>query len=148
MRRDEIDGALSLVADRARRYLADLDEVPLHGDAFEEAAWQFGGPLPEEGAGAVATLERLSGPGLPASVASAGPRNFHFVTGGVTPAALGADWIASTIDQTAFAWISSPLAAQLERLSVDWLKDLFGLPESWGGVLTTGATAANFVALA
>jgi glutamate/tyrosine decarboxylase-like PLP-dependent enzyme len=148
MRRDEIDGALSLVADRARRYLAELDEVPLHGDAFEEAAWQFGGPLPEEGAGAVATLERLSGPGLDAAVASAGPRNFHFVTGGVTPAALGADWLASALDQNSFAWIESPLGAQLERVALAWLRELFGLPAAWGGVLTTGATMANFVALA
>jgi glutamate/tyrosine decarboxylase-like PLP-dependent enzyme len=33
-------------------------------------------------------------------------------------------------------------------VAVSWLKDLFELPATWGGVLTTGATMANFTALA
>ncbi len=73
---------------------------------------------------------------------------FHFVTGGVTPAALAADWLTSAIDQNAFSWVNSPLASRLEQLAISWLKDLFGLPATWGGVLTTGATMANFSALA
>jgi glutamate/tyrosine decarboxylase-like PLP-dependent enzyme len=145
--RAELDAALALVAERARDFLAGLDETPLHGEDYEQAAWDFDAPFPEEGAGAVATLERLTGPGLDAAVASAGPRNFHFVTGGVTPAALAADWLAPVLDQNSFAWIESPLGAQLERTSLAWLRDLFGLPAEWGGVLTSGATMANFVAL-
>ena len=148
MNREEIDGVLTLVGDGARAYLAKLDEAPLHGERFEDAAWSFDGPLPEEGIGAAATLRRLLDEGLEGTVASAGPRSFHFVTGGVTPAALGADWLASALDQNSFAWIESPLGAQLERTSLAWLRDLFGLPTEWGGVLTTGATMANFVALA
>jgi glutamate/tyrosine decarboxylase-like PLP-dependent enzyme len=146
--RSEIEPALALVAERARAYLEGLDDAPLHGPDVEEAAWRLDAPLPEEGDGSLAVLERLLGEGLEASVASAGPRNFHFVTGGVTPAALGADWVASTLDQNSFAWIESPLGAQLERTSIAWLLDLFELPSEWGGVLTTGATMANFTALA
>jgi glutamate/tyrosine decarboxylase-like PLP-dependent enzyme len=37
---------------------------------------------------------------------------------------------------------------QLEQVSVGWLKELFGLPAAWSGVLTTGATTANFTGLA
>ena len=147
MRREELDPALTLVVERMRAYLAELDDLPLHGERYEETAWSFDGPLPEDGAGAEATLRRLTGEGLEAAVASSGPRSFHFVTGGVTPAALGADWLASALDQNSFAWIESPLGAQLERTSLAWLRDLFGLPADWGGVLTTGATMANFVAL-
>ncbi len=33
-------------------------------------------------------------------------------------------------------------------MAVDWLRQLFELPDAFGGVLTTGATMANFVALA
>ena len=148
MERSEIEPTLALVAERARAYLEGLDDAPLHGPEVEEAAWRLDAPLPEEGDGSLAVLERLLGEGLEASVASAGPRNFHFVTGGVTPAALGADWVASTLDQNSFAWIESPLGAQLERTSIAWLLDLFELPSEWGGVLTTGATMANFTALA
>jgi glutamate/tyrosine decarboxylase-like PLP-dependent enzyme len=79
---------------------------------------------------------------------SSGPRFFHFVTGGTTPAALAADWLTSLLDQNAFSAVSSPLGAQLEDVSVRWLLDLFHLPEDWSGVLTSGATMANFVGLA
>jgi glutamate/tyrosine decarboxylase-like PLP-dependent enzyme len=33
-------------------------------------------------------------------------------------------------------------------VTIRWLKELFRLPESWAGVITTGATMANFTALA
>lgn len=148
MDRAELEPALALVAERARAYLAGLDDAPLHARNVEEAAWSFDGSLPEQGSGAEATLARLLDEGLDGTIASAGPRNFHFVTGGVTPAALGADWLASLLDQNSFAWIESPLGAQLERVALRWLRELFNLPAEWGGVLTTGATMANFVSLA
>ena len=81
-----------------------------------------------------------------AATRSSGPRFFHFVMGGGTPAALGADWLTSAYDQVAFAWASSPFAARLEQVAIDWLRQLFELPAEFGGVLTTGATMANFVA--
>jgi glutamate/tyrosine decarboxylase-like PLP-dependent enzyme len=144
----ELDDVLSLVAAEACRYLEGLEERPLLTAGSDAAARSLGGPLPEEGEGALVALRDLLEKGIEASVASSGPRMFHFVTGGVTPAALGADWLASTLDQSGFAWVGSPLSAELERVSIAWLADLFGLPEGWGGVLTTGATMANFVALA
>lgn len=97
--------------------------------------------------GSLAAIRELAAT-HPAALRSSGPRFFHWVVGGGTPAALAADWLASTYDQNAFAWESSPLGSRLEELAVDWLKDLFGLPRAWGGVLTTGATMANFTALA
>jgi glutamate/tyrosine decarboxylase-like PLP-dependent enzyme len=68
--------------------------------------------------------------------------------GGGTPAALGADWLTSAFDQVAFGWASSPMAARLEQVAVDWLRQLFDLPAEFGGGLTSGATMGNFVALA
>jgi glutamate/tyrosine decarboxylase-like PLP-dependent enzyme len=73
---------------------------------------------------------------------------FHFVTGGVTPAALAGDWLTSLLDQNAFSWVGTPLGSRLEAVTVRWLKELFRLPAAWAGVLTTGATMANFTALA
>src|SRR4029453_35518 len=68
--------------------------------------------------------------------------------GGTTPAWLAADWVTSALDQVAYSWASSPLASSLEKLSVEWLRQLFELPEEFGGVLVTGATMANFTGLA
>jgi glutamate/tyrosine decarboxylase-like PLP-dependent enzyme len=144
----ETEKVLSLVAQEANRYLMQLDHAPVRTRDSDDVAMSFSeGSLPEEGEGAFEALQELIHDGIDAAHNSAGPRFFHFVTGGATPAALGADWLTSVLDQNAAMWISSPLAARLEAVSIAWLQDLFGLPEDWGGVLTDGATSANFTGL-
>ena len=143
----ELDAVVSFVADEARKYLDAVGDRPVRDPDAEEVAAGFGGPLPEDGVGAVAALQELL-EGSAGLVHSTGPRFFHFVNGGTTPAALGADWLAATWDQNPGAWVSGPLASHLESVALGWLKELFGLPPGWGGILTTGATMANFTALA
>jgi glutamate/tyrosine decarboxylase-like PLP-dependent enzyme len=144
----ETEAALRLVAEEAGKYLAELDDSPARLPGADQAASRFDGSLPEEGSGAVEALLELIENGVPAAVRSSGPRMFHFVTGGVTPAALGGDWLASALDQNAFSWVGTPLGSRLEAVAIRWLKELFHLSASWAGVLTTGATMANFTALA
>ena len=146
--RGELDEALAYAVREASRYLAELDESSVFSPAAAEGVERLAGRLPDEGDGALAALTELVEHGIGAATRSSGPRFFHFVTGGVTPAAQGADWLASTLDQNAFSAVSSPLAVRLEGVAISWLLDLFELPSSWGGVLTTGATTANFTALA
>jgi glutamate/tyrosine decarboxylase-like PLP-dependent enzyme len=145
---NEIPEVLKLVANEAEAFLERLDDRAVRTEYAEKVLDAFGGPLPEEGDGALEAVRLLAQEGGKAAIGSAGPRFFHFVIGGVTPAALGADWVTSALDQNAGAWASSPMATKLEVVALDWLKDLFGLPSGWGGVLTTGATMANFVGLA
>ena len=141
--RDEEVPALEYALDAARQYLRELDEAPVLPARGE----RFGGPLPEDGDGAVAALAELVA-GSDTATRSSGPRFFHFVTGGTTPAALGADWLTALFDQNAFSATSSPFGTQLEGVAIGWLLELFDLPPDWGGVLTSGATTANFVGLA
>jgi len=90
-------------------------------------------------------LADATGPGL---VASAGPRYFGFVVGGGVPAALGADWLASAWDQNAGLYVLSPGAAVAEEVAASWLVDLLDLPAGTSVGFVTGATMANFTALA
>lgn len=144
-----IEAALRAAAAAAEDYLAGVESSPAAPRGIDESALAFAaGPLPERGVGALDAVAELIRDGLPAATASAGPRFFHFVTGGGTPAALAADWVASAVDQNSFSWVSSPLGSRTERVAVGWLKELFDLPAGWGGVVTTGATMANFVGLA
>ena len=145
---DESLAALEQVAAEAREYLTTLAEAPVRSSDSDEAAMRFGGSLPAEGIGTPATIAELLDTGSEAQVRSPGPRFFHWVIGGSTPAALAADWAASLLDQNAGGWDASPLAVRLEQVAIDWLLELFELPENWSGVLTTGATMANFTGLA
>ena len=146
-RTDEIDPVISLLAKEGAEYLAALDDGRVRDTAAESVAATFDAPLPERGEGAEQALRELLG-GLDGTLRTSGPRWFHFITGGTTPAALGADWLTTVLDQNPGAWVASPLAAQLESVVLRWLRELFGLPATWGGVLSTGATMANFTALA
>ena len=145
--RDEFADVVRLVVDEARHYLDSLDERPMREAGAGDSARSFRGSLPERGSGASAALRELIDRGLPASIATSGPRCFHWVVGGTTPAALGADWLTTVLDPIAYAWVGSPLAVELERLVIEWLGELFDLPHRHG-LIVTGATMANFVGLA
>jgi glutamate/tyrosine decarboxylase-like PLP-dependent enzyme len=146
--RDELTEALELAAREATDYATSVGEGPVlpSGAADELARWnpQF----PEDGDGAVAALTELIERGTTSAMRSSGPRFFHFVMGGTTPASLGGDWLASALDQVGYAWASSPLAARLEAIATEWLRELLELPHEYSGVLVTGATMANLCGLA
>jgi glutamate/tyrosine decarboxylase-like PLP-dependent enzyme len=143
----ELDTVLTLAADEARAYVASIEADHVQPPGSEEAIATLDGGLPEEGAGAGDAVRELARLGRELATRSAGPRFFHFVMGGVTPAALGADWLTSAFDQVAYGWASSPFASKLEAIATRWLRELFDLPDEFAGVLVTGATMANFTCL-
>src|SRR5207253_2072626 len=81
-------------------------------------------------------------------MASAGPRFFGFVVGGSLPGSLAANWLATAWDQNAGLVALSPVAAATEDIALAWLLDVLGLPVGSAGAFVTGATMANFTALA
>jgi glutamate/tyrosine decarboxylase-like PLP-dependent enzyme len=136
------------VSRRADRYLAELRtrKVTPTRDAVL-ALDGLGGQLAVEGTDPGWVLAQLDDLGSPATVASAGGRYFGFVIGSVLPAALAGDWLASTWDQNAAMTTMSPVSARLEAQSVEWIRDLLGLPPSARGALVTGDTMANLTCL-
>lgn len=103
--------------------------------------------LPVAGAGAIGALEAFARRWEPGFSASAGPRYLGFVTGGSTPAALAGDWLTAVLDQNPTSGLDSS-APDLERETVGWLRELFGLPPEQQGAFVSGATMSNFVGLA
>ena len=146
--RYQLAEALEIAAAEARRYLDGIDSAHVLDPKTEETIRGWHDPMPEQGDGTLAAVSELAARGHQTATRSSGPRFFHFVMGGGTPAALAADWLTSAYDQVAFGWASSPFGSRLEQVAVDWLRELFELPQEFGGVLTSGATMANFVGLA
>jgi glutamate/tyrosine decarboxylase-like PLP-dependent enzyme len=144
-RRHELERALEVAAAEAHAYLAGLPDDPVQPPGSVEL---LQAELPRTGEGAPAAVAELARLGREAATRSSGPRFFHFVIGGTTPAALAADWLTSAFDQNVVAWVSSPLGTGLEQVVTDWLRQLFGLPDEFEGVLVTGGTMANFTCLA
>lgn len=146
--REQVTQALSLAAKEAERYLQGIAIDPVLPQGAEDRVRGWTDRMPERGDGTMAAVAEVAQRGIATATRSSGPRFFHFVMGGGTPAALAADWLTSTFDQVAFGWASSPFASRLDQVATDWLRQLFQLPKDFGGVLTSGATMANFVALA
>ncbi|MFH9088857.1 pyridoxal phosphate-dependent decarboxylase family protein [Streptomyces sp. NPDC017673] len=104
-------------------------------------------PLPASGAGGDGALTRFAERWAPGFSGSAGPRYLGFVTGGATPAAVAGDWLTSALDQN-LSGAGGSWAQELERETVSWLRELFGLGGAHSGAFVTGATMSNAVGLA
>ncbi|MFD4599429.1 pyridoxal phosphate-dependent decarboxylase family protein [Streptomyces sp. NPDC058464] len=129
------DEAARAAAGSAERPVAALGPAPARA------------PLPEQGKGGAGALARFTERWAPGMSASAGPRYLGFVTGGVTPASLTGDWLTSAYDQNLSGDVGS-WGAALERETVGWLAELFGLGAAHSGAFVTGATMSNTVGLA
>jgi glutamate/tyrosine decarboxylase-like PLP-dependent enzyme len=140
---------LNSAAARASHYLDNLDgrSVAPAADAVEALA-ALGGPLPDGPTDPQAVLALLDEVGSPATVATAGRRYFGFVIGGSVPAALAANWLAGAWDQNVGLRVMSPVGAAVEDIALEWLLDVLLLPRGSAGAFVTGATMANFTALA
>ncbi|HPT28101.1 MAG TPA: pyridoxal-dependent decarboxylase [Bryobacteraceae bacterium] len=140
---------LNHTAGVAARYLEALDHrgVAPAPEALAELA-ALNQPLPEHPQDPAAVLDTLDRIGSPATMAMAGRRFFGFVIGGSLPAALAANWLAGAWDQCPGLYVASPIGTVLEEVSLGWLLDVLKLPAGSGGAFVTGATMANFTALA
>jgi glutamate/tyrosine decarboxylase-like PLP-dependent enzyme len=144
-----MDELLNTTADRAIRYLDGLAERRVSPDPEALARLsRFDEALPDGPDDPRRVIALLDDVGSPATTATAGPRFFGFVIGGAMPVTVAASWLATAWDQNAGAFTASPVAATLEQVAQRWLVDLFGLPQTTVAGFVTGATMANFSALA
>ena len=140
---------LHSVALRAARYLEEVRERRVAPSAEAVRGLdRLLGPLPAGPTAPEEVIRLLDEVGSPATMGIAGPRFFGFVIGGSLPAALGANWLSSAWDQNAGLFAATPISAVLEEVSLRWLLDALTLPAGCGGAFVTGATVANFTALA
>lgn len=145
----DVADLLSRTTEIATEFLATLPDRHVGSRAEYGALLDaFGGSLSDRGEDPTAVIERLARDADPGLVATAGPRHFGLVIGGVLPASLAADWLTSAWDQHAFTFSTSPAAAAIEEINRRWLAELLGLSPDVSLGIVTGATMANFTCLA
>ena len=140
---------LADAAGRAGRYLQRLADRAVAPSAEAVLALdELDFALPEAGLEPSRVLAALDEVGSAATVASAGPRYFGFVTGGALPIAVAASWLLSAWDQNAGLSVMSPVATRLDAVAIRWVCQLLGLPAGTSGGFVSGATMANAACLA
>jgi len=135
---------VDLIVDR----WAGLGEGPSwQGGTRLELEPLLGGPPPEEGQDPEAVIKRVVEDVLPRAGRIDHPRFFAFIPSSPTwPSVLG-DFLATGYNVFQGTWLESAGPSQLELVVMDWFRRWLGLPETGGGVLTSGGSAANLVAL-
>ena len=126
----------------AEEYLQQQDSLP-PGRFVKDIVLE---DLPLKGEDALKTIQYFKQHFAAYITNSAGPRYFGFVTGGSTPAAVAGDWLVSAFDQNACG-STDTIAPQVERQTIHYFKQLFGLEDAYFGSFVTGATVSNQVGL-
>src|SRR5450432_4066601 len=140
---------INTFSELAENYISGISDNPVYptGDSLK-LLQQLNKPLQENPIDAEEILILLDSKGSPGTVKSSGGRYFGFVCGGSLPAAMMTKLLATVWDQNAGMYIMSPVSALLEEISSNWLIDILGLSKLTAVGFVTGATMANFTALA
>ena len=104
--------------------------------------------LPTEGTDFDGLLRVFREDIIPFSRQNAHPRMFGYVQSPGTPIAAFADLLASTLNANLTVWRSAPAPVEVERLTIDWIRQILGFNAEAGGLFVSGGSMANLAALA
>ena len=123
------------------------NERPWDGDFRDVLERQLGTAPPERGQSADEVLEQVLRDVLPYAARLDHPRFFGFVPSAPTWPGVVADYLAAGFNINSCTWLVSSGTSQLELVVVDWLRGWIGYPETAGGLITSGGSAASVEAL-
>lgn len=107
----------------------------------------FDEPFPEQGITDEEIFARYSRDILTHAMQVSSPRYFGQFNPTPLPIGVWADALASSLNQNAGAWRNGPTSAMIEARVLRWLCELIGYGPQSFGVLASGGTEANLIAL-
>ena len=75
------------------------------------------------------------------------PSFFGYFPSSTSPASIFGDFLSSGLGVLGLSWQSSPALTELEEVVCDWTRQMFGLPDSFRGVIQDTASTSTLVAL-
>ncbi len=143
--RDWGNSVIQLVTD----YLGDLRNRRVYRQmSSREIREKLDAALPTKGSDFDGLLKVFRETIIPLSRQNGHPRMFGYVQSPGTPLAAFADLLASTLNANLTAWRSAPAPVELERLTIDWIRQILGFNSDAGGLLVSGGSMANLAAIA
>jgi aromatic-L-amino-acid decarboxylase len=76
------------------------------------------------------------------------PRYFAYFASTATEAGILAEMLAASLNQVGILWRASPVLQELEEATLDWLRQLLGLPDGFHGHIEDSASVGTLAALA
>ena len=137
------------VADIYEELLTKLRDLPVSGSwGVQEVRDAVVIPVPDDPMPEDELLDYLSRITFDYSGYLGHPRFYAYISGAGTVPGAAADLLASGLNGNAGGWRLAPAATEIELGFARWFaQDVFGLPSTAGGALTSGGAMANFIAL-
>jgi glutamate/tyrosine decarboxylase-like PLP-dependent enzyme len=130
------------------QHAARLEAAPVTSRATPDELKQlFDEPFPQAGMTADEILDQFARDVAPHAMQVPSPH--YFGQFNPTPLAIGvwADALCSSLNQNAGAWRNGPTSAMIESQVIRWLCELVGYEDEAFGVLASGGSEANLIAL-
>ena len=108
----------------------------------------LGGPVPEDPGDPMEAMQTLVDVALSNMQHGDHPRYFARVPGPSSYAGVLGDWLGTGFNVIAASWTGSSGPSTVELISLDWLRQLLGLPDGTEGILMSGGSLSNMTALA
>ena len=134
--------------DWAARYLERIDELPvLARVAPGELTARLAESPPETGEPFANVLRDLDELIVPALTNWQHPRFFAYFAVTASEPGILAELLSAAMNQVALHWRASPASTELELRTVDWVRQLLGLPDGWHGHIEDTASTSTLAAL-
>jgi len=146
--RDQHESLGRTVTRLISEHAARLDAAPVTSRATPDDLKQlFDEPLPQPGMTADEIFDQFARDIAPHAMQVPSPH--YFGQFNPTPLAIGvwADALCSSLNQNAGAWRNGPTSAMIESQVIRWLCELIGYEDEAFGVLASGGSEANLIAL-
>ena len=148
--RDQMTTIGYQVDDRLVDHFVSLSQQPVGAQTAsrEEMEAHLREPPPEQGSDVAAALAQLERDVWTNMMHTDHPRFFTFVPSPSNFISAMADALVAGLNPFAGTWLEASGPTQVELVTVDWLRQLLGLPETAGGHFVSGGSMANLTALA
>ena len=134
--------------DWAADYLDRVGDLPVLAQvAPGELSARLPASPPEEGEPFANVLRDLDELIVPALTNWQHPRFFAYFAVTASEPGILAELLCAAMNQVALTWRASPASTELELRTVDWVRQLLGLPDGWHGHIEDTASTSTLAAL-
>ncbi len=126
-------------------YTRDIRDRPVWRPVPETVRARLRTPMPRNPDGLTAACEEFRDSILPYATGNVHPLFMGWVHGGGNPAGIVGEMLAAGLNANLGGRDHAPI--EVERQVIRWMAELFGFPDAAGGLLVTGTSIANLIAV-